>query len=113
LKNEGLLVTLASVSQIIKKLQISQITGSMVNLPHSGRPTKLSVDAKAFIDQQMRKNDETNSQQIQKKLANCGIAVSLSTVRRSCQQQGWTLQRTAYCQLIRDLTIVEGHTSVL
>ena len=28
--------------------------------------------------------------------------MSLSTVRRSRQQQGWTLQRTAYCQLIRN-----------
>ena len=99
LKSEGLLVSLASVSRIIKKLRI---TGSVANLPRSGRPAKLSVDAKAFIDQQMRKNDETTSQQIQKKLAKWGIAVSSSTVRRSRQQQGWTLQRTAYCQLIRD-----------
>jgi len=52
----------------------------MVNLPCLGRPAKLSVDAKAFIDQQMRKNDETISQQIQKILAKCGIAASLSTV---------------------------------
>jgi len=51
-KNKGLLVSHASVSRIIKKLKI---TGSMVNLPCLGRPTKLSVDAKAFIDQQMRK----------------------------------------------------------
>ena len=99
LKNEGLLVSLASVSRIVKKLKT---TGSVANLPRSGRPTKLSVDAKAFIDQQMRENDETTSQQIQKKLARRGIAVSSSTVRRSRQQQGWTLQRTAYCQLIRD-----------
>ena len=53
LKSEGLLVSLASVFRIIKKLRI---TGSVANLPRSGRPTKLSVDAKAFIDQQMRKN---------------------------------------------------------
>ena len=99
LKSEGLLVSLASVFRIIKKLQI---TGSVANLPRSGRPTKLSVDAKAFIDQQMRKNDETTSRQIQKKLAKRGISVSSSTVRRSRHQQGWTLQRTAYCQLIRD-----------
>ena len=66
LKNEGLLVSLTSISRIVKKVQT---TGSVANLPRSGRPTKLSVDAKAFIDQQMRENDETTSQQIQKKLA--------------------------------------------
>ena len=99
LKREGLLTSLSSVTRIIKKLRI---TGSVANLPRSGRPSKLSVEAKAFIDEQMRKNDEMTSGQIQKKLAKHGIAVSSSTVRRSRKRQGWTLQRTAYCQLIRD-----------
>ena len=99
LKREGLLASLSSVTRIIKKLRI---TGSVANLPRSGRPSKLSVEAKAFIDEQMRKNDEMTSGQIQKKLAKHGIAVSSSTVRRSRKRQGWTLQRTAYCQLIRD-----------
>ena len=104
LKGEGLLVNFASVMRIIKKLRL---TGSVANLPCSGRPTKLSVEANAFIDQQMRSNDEMTSAQIQKKLAKRGVAVSLSTVRRYRKQQGWTLQRTAYCQLIRDANKVK------
>ena len=99
LKKEGQLVSFASVTRIIKKLRL---TGSVANLARSGRPTKLSTEAKAFIEQQMRKDDETTSAQIQKKLEKRGVAVSSSTVRRSRKQQGWTLQRTAYCQLIRD-----------
>ena len=99
LKSEGLSVSFSSVTRIIKKLHI---TGSVKNLPRSGRPQKLSIEAKAFIDQQMRNNDETTSAQIKKKLAKHGVAVSSSTVRRSRKQQGWTLQRTRYCQLIRD-----------
>ena len=55
LKGERLLVSFASVTRIIKKLQL---TGSVANLPRSGRPRKLSVVANAFIDQQMRSNDE-------------------------------------------------------
>ena len=55
----------------------------------------------------MRSNDEMMSAQIQKKLAKRGVAVSSSTVRRSRKQQGWTLQRTAYCQLIRDANKVK------
>jgi len=43
----------------------------------------------------------TNAQ-IKKKLAKHGVAVCSSTVQRSRKQQGWTLQRTRYCQLIRD-----------
>ena len=42
LKREGLLVSFYSVMRIIKKLRL---TGSVANLPHSGRPTKLSVEA--------------------------------------------------------------------
>ena len=74
----------------------------MANLPRSGRPAKLSEEAKGFIDQQMHEDDETTSRKIQKRLARRGVFVSSSTVRRSRKQQEWTLQRTAYCQLIRD-----------
>ena len=104
LKSEGLPVTLGTVSRIIKKLQV---TGCLENLPRSGRPSKLSAEAKAFIDQQMRRNDEMTSGQIQKKLAKRGITVNSSTVRRSRKQLGWTLQQTAYCQLIRDANKVK------
>ena len=104
LKGEGLVVSLSGITRMIKKLRL---TGSVANLPRSGRPRKLSVEARAFIDQQMRKNDEMTSAKIQKKLAKRGISVSSSTVRRSRKQQGWTLQRTAYCQLIRDANKVK------
>ena len=55
----------------------------------------------------MRSNDEMTSAQIQKKPAKRGVAVSSSTVRRSHKQQGWTLQLTAHCQLIRDANKVK------
>ena len=104
LKGEGIVVSLSGITCMIKKLHL---TGSVANLPRSGRPRKLSVEARAFIDQQMRKNDEMMSAKIQKKLAKRGIFVSSSTVQRSRKQQGWTLQRTAYCQLIRDANKVK------
>ena len=104
LSKEGLKASLASITRIIKKIQD---TGSTKNLHRSGRRTKLPMEAKAFIEDQMRKNDEATSSQIQKKLAKRGIVVSSSTVRRSRKKQGWTLQRTAYCQLIRDTNKVK------
>ena len=52
LKSEGLSVSFSSVTCIIIKLRI---TGSVTNLLHSERPQKLSIEAKAFTDQQMRK----------------------------------------------------------
>jgi len=50
LKTKGSAVSLASIICIIKKLKT---TGSVANLPHSGRPTKISDEAKQFIDRQM------------------------------------------------------------
>lgn len=50
LLKKGQLVSFASVTRIIKKLRL---TGSVANLARSGRPTKLSTEAKAFIEQQM------------------------------------------------------------
>ena len=104
LKHEGLLVSFSSITRIIKKLRL---TGSVANLPRSGRPQKLSTEAKTFVDQQMRRDDETTSNTIKKKLERHGICVSASTIRRARKQQGWTLQRTAYCQLIRDANKVK------
>ena len=86
LKSEGLQVSLLG-SRSIKKLHL---TGSAANLPRSGRTRKLFMEVWAFIDQQMRRNDETTSAKIRKKLEKCGILVSSSTVRRSRKQRGWT-----------------------
>ena len=47
LKGEGLVVSLSGITRMIKKLRL---TGSIANLPRSGRPRKLSVEARAFID---------------------------------------------------------------
>ena len=58
LKGEGLVVSLSGITRMIKKLRL---TGSVANLPRSGRPRKLSVEARAFIDQQMHKDDEMKS----------------------------------------------------
>ena len=93
LRDEGSLVSYQSVARIVKKIKL---TGS-------GRLRKLNASAKAFIEAQMRKNDEATSRQIQKKLFKCGVEVHPSTVRRARKEQGWTLQNTKYCQLIRDV----------
>ena len=104
LKGEDLKVSFATVTRIIKKLKL---TGSTKKGTSTGRPRKLNAEARAFIEDQMRKDDETTSRVIQKKLARRGVVVHPSTVRRSRKQQGWTLQRTRYCQLIRDANKVK------
>ena len=105
LKGEDLKVSFATVTRIIKKLKLTRSTKKGTS---TGRPRKLNAEARAFIEDQMRKDDETTSRTIQKKLARRGVVVHPSTVRRSRKQQGWTLQRTRYCQLIRDANKIKG-----
>jgi len=78
LKGEDLAVSYQSTARIINKLKL---TGSMNNLPRSGRSRKVNPEAKAFIEEQMRRNDEATSREIQKKLAERGLLVHASTVR--------------------------------
>ena len=104
LKGEDLAVSYQSVARIANKLKL---TGSTNNLPRSGRPRKINPEAQAFIEEQMRRNDETTSREIQKKLAKHGLIVHASTIRRSRKEQGWTLQQTRYCQLIREANKVK------
>ena len=99
LKNEGLSVSYPSVARIVNKLKL---TGSIINCARLGQPRKLNEAARTFIKEQMQANDETTSCQIQKRLQKRGFTVHASTVRRSCKEQGWTLQNTRYCQMIRE-----------
>ena len=104
LKGEDLAVSYQCVTRIINKLKL---TSSTDNMARSGWPRKVSPEAKAFIEEQMRRNDKTTSCEIQKKLAKNGLVVHASTVRRSRKEQGWTLQQTRYCQLIREANKVK------
>ena len=104
LKGEDLKVSFATVTRIIKKLKLTRSTKKGTS---TGTPRKLNAEARVFIEDQMRKDDETTSRTIQKKLARHGVMVHPSTVRRSRKQQGWTLQRMRYCQLIRDANKVK------
>ena len=70
LKEDGSKVSYTSVARIIDKIKH---TGSVEDLPKSGRPRKLNELAREFIEAQMRKNDEATSRQIQKKLSKRGV----------------------------------------
>ena len=86
LKPEGLSISFLSVARILKKLQT---TGTLANLPRSGRLSKLSTEAKALIDQQISKNDEIMSGHTIKKLEKRGILPSgkeFSFWSRKCRE---------------------------
>ena len=77
LKGEDLAVSYQSVARIINKLKL---TGSTNDLPRSRRPRKVNPEAKAFIEERMRRNDKTTSHEIQKQLVKHWLIVHASTV---------------------------------
>lgn len=104
LRFEGLRVSYPSVARIVSRVKL---TGSIKSRARSGRPRKLNEAGKYFIEAQMWTNDETSSRQIQKRLAKHGVLVHSSTVWRYHKEQGWTLQNTRYCQMIREANKVK------
>ena len=51
----------------------------------------------------MRQDDEATATQLQAKLANAGVYISLVTIVRSRVELGWIYRGSAYCQLIRNV----------
>ncbi len=69
--------------------------------PGSGLPPALSPAVQSIIEDAMRNDDETTATQLQAKLAESSVYVSLATIVRNRLELGWTYRGSAYCQLIR------------
>ena len=69
--------------------------------PGSGRPSKITEEVKAIVDEQMNKDDETTAYQLHRLLVSCGYNISIHTILRCRSSLGWIFCGTSYCQLIR------------
>ena len=76
---------------------------TVLPLPRSGRPTKLTREVLDFIDRAMDTDDVTTAREIQIKLREMRTILSKRTVLKGRKRLGWTSRGTAYCQLIRDV----------
>ena len=113
-----LLVKGASVSEVVDELEKENIStcrqtvwrlkrhidihGTIMPLPKSGRPTKLTPFALQRIENTMNKDDETTAKELQLELASIGTSVCTKTALRGRRLLGWTRRGTAYCQMIRE-----------
>ena len=79
-----------------------QTTKSLVRKPGSGRPTKITDTVLHAVEAKIQADDETTAMQLAYVLSQCGLALSLATIKRSRQILGWTFHGTRYCQLIRE-----------
>ena len=98
LKEEDIVVSRVSVWKFIARFERS---GSLARKEGSGRPTKLTPQVMALVEEQMNNDDETTASQLQKILNEAGIDISLWTILRCRKSLGWTFRGSAYCQLIR------------
>ena len=99
LRSEGLTVSKTGVLKFLRKFKA---TGSIGRRPGSGRPSKVTPQILAVVEEQMRRDDETTAVQLQSILVRRGSPLSLATILRHRSLLGWTFRGSAYCQLIRD-----------
>ncbi len=70
--------------------------------PGSGGKTKITVDVKRIVEEQMRLDDETTATQLHILLTRLGYSLSVRTILRCRSILGWTFRGSAFCQLIRE-----------
>ena len=99
LSEEGLK---ASHQGIAKFIDCYKQTGTTARKPGSGRPTKITMEIKAIVEEQMQRDDETSAVQLHALLQSKGYSLSLPTILRCRSALGWTFRGSAYCQLIRE-----------
>ena len=99
LSEEGLK---ASCQGIAKFIQQYEQTGTIVRKPGSGRPTKITAEIKAIVEEQMQRDNETSAVQLHTLLQTKGHSISLPTILHCHSALGWTFCGSTYCQLIRE-----------
>ena len=84
-----------------------EMTGSINRRSGSGRPSKITAEIKAIVEEQMQQDDETTAYQLHRLLCDRGYSISLKTILRCRSSLGWTYRGSAYCQLIREANKVK------
>ena len=67
----------------------------------SGRSSKVTLEIKRLVEQQMRLDNETTASQLHSMLVSKGYNLSIKSIIRCRSSLGWTFRGSAYCQLIR------------
>ena len=98
LAEEGLIASQEGIHKFIERFKES---GCLLRRPGSGRPSKITAEIKAIVDQQMQADDETTAHQLHAILKGKGYLITMRTILRCRTSLGWTFRGSAYCQLIR------------
>ena len=91
LRNEGMSCSRFGVLKFIKQYEQA---GSILRRPGSGRPSKITSEVKAIVEQ-MQLDDETTAFQLYALLTSRGYRISMRTVLRCRTIFGWTFRGSA------------------
>ena len=95
---DGIVVSKQGIRQFLKRYKDC---GTISRKPGSGCTIKMLPMIEQIIERAMQEDDETTATQLQAKLADNGIYISLATILRNRRLLGWVYRGSAYCQLIR------------
>ena len=87
---------------VAKFLKRFREDGTILRRVGSGRPSKVTAEIKAIVEEQMRLDDETTAFQLHRLLTEKGYNLTRRTVLRCRTELGWTFRGSSYCQLIRE-----------
>ena len=82
--------------------------GTIVDLPRRSKHRKITESMKTLIEEEMNKNDELTARGIRRLLSQRWpeLQVSIPTIKRVRQEMGWVCTRPHYCQLLRNVRIL-------
>ena len=72
-------------------------TKSICRRSGSGRPSKLTAEVKAIVEEETRKDDETTAHPLHQLLLSRGYRISLRTILRCRTSLAWKFRGSAYC----------------
>ena len=102
LEQENVEVSKRSIYNLLKKFRFK---GVIRDLPKRKKARILTKEMEAFIEEQLKRNDELTSTAINTLLRRKwpDLRVSASTIKRVRREIGWVCTRPHYCQLIREV----------
>jgi len=98
-QEEKIRTTRNGIAKFISKFEQ---TGLIAQTPGSGRPTKITEEMRAIVEELMREDDKTTAIQLHALLNSKGYQISTKTILHCRTELGWTFCGSAYCQLIRE-----------